>query len=211
MLDDSEYQRAGADRGRAAGDDTCGSGTESGNNRADSRGDRKQIQGFRWYVRGLGSDDLEGFVLYKLPEQYADKGYFPEKMQIYTRCLCKQNDVPYALVLAIIEHESGYEFDKVGDGGQSKGYMQIYEKWHTDRMKRLNCTDLMNPYQNVRVGIDFLSYLLKKYGTVQDALAAYNYGEKGAREHLWSNGVYVYSYNSAIMQRMKEIEEVVGK
>lgn len=92
-----------------------------------------------------GSDDLEGFVLYKLPEQYADKGYFPEKMQIYTRCLCKQNDVPYALVLAIIEHESGYEFDKVGDGGQSKGYMQIYEKWHTDRMKRLNCTDLMNP------------------------------------------------------------------
>ena len=136
-----------------------------------------------------GSDDLEGFVLYKLPEQYADKGYFPEKMQIYTRCLCKQNDVPYALVLAIIEHE----------------------KWHTDRMKRLNCTDLMNPYQNVRVGIDFLSYLLKKYGTVQDALAAYNYGEKGAREHLWSNGVYVYSYNSAIMQRTKEIEEVVGK
>lgn len=76
-----------------------------------------------------GSDDLEGFVLYKLPEQYA-----------------------YALVLAIIEHESGYEFDKVGDGGQSKGYMQIYEKWHADRMKRLNCTDLMNPYQNVRVG-----------------------------------------------------------
>lgn len=146
-----------------------------------------------------GSDDLEGFVLYKLPEQYANKGYFPEKMQIYTRCLCKQNDVPYALVLAIIEHESGYEFDKVGDGGQSKGYMQIYEKWHTDRMKRLNCTDLMNPYQNVRVGIDFLSYLLKKYGTVQDALAAYNYGEKGAREHLWSNGVYVYSYNLSLI------------
>lgn len=35
--------------------------------------------------------------------------------------------------------------------------------------------------------------------------------EKGAREHLWSNGVYVYSYNTAIMQRMKEIEEVVGE
>lgn len=149
-----------------------------------------------------GSDDLEGFVFYDLPEKYADKGYFPEKMQIYTRCLCKQNDVPYALVLAIIEYESGYEFDKTGDNGNSKGYMQIYEKWHTDRMQKLNCTDLMNPYQNVKVGIDFLSYLLKKYGTVQDALAAYNYGERGAREHLWNNGVYVYSYNTAIMQRM---------
>ena len=117
-----------------------------------------------------GSDDLEGFVFYDLPEQYADKGYFPEKMQIYTRCLCKQYDVPYALVLAIIEYESGYEFDKTGDGGQSKGYMQIYEKWHTDRMQKLGCTDLMNPYQNVRVGIDFLSYLLKKYGTIQTVL-----------------------------------------
>ena len=74
-----------------------------------------------------GSDDLEGFVFYDLPEKYADKGYFPEKMQIYTRCLCKQNDVPYALILAIIEHESGYEFDKTGDNGNSKGYMQIYE------------------------------------------------------------------------------------
>lgn len=46
-----------------------------------------------------GSDDLEGFVFYDLPEQYADKGYFPEKMQIYTRCLCKQYDVPYALLM----------------------------------------------------------------------------------------------------------------
>ena len=157
-----------------------------------------------------GAEDTEDFVFYELPEEYAEKGYFPEKMQIYTRCLCKQYDVPYALVLAIIEQESGYEFDKTGDGGQSKGYMQIYEKWHTDRMQNLGCTDLMNPYQNVRVGIDFLSYLLKKYGTIQDALAAYNYGEKGAREHLWNNGVYVYSYNREIMQRMKEIEEVVG-
>lgn len=158
-----------------------------------------------------GSEDVEGFVYYELPEEYAEKGYFPEKMQIYTRCLCRQYDVPYALVLAIIEHESGYVFDAAGDGGKSKGYMQIYETCHTDRMEKLGCNDLMNPYQNVRVGIDFLSYLLKKYGTVQDALAAYNYGEAGARKHLWSNGVYVYSYNREIMQRMKEIEEVVGK
>lgn len=158
-----------------------------------------------------GSDDLEGFVYYELPEEYAKNGYFPKKMQIYTRALCKQYDVPYALILAIIEHESGYKLDEVGDGGNSKGYMQIYEKHHADRMERLGVSDLMNPYQNVRVGIDYISYLLKKYGTVQDALAAYNYGETGARKHLWSNGVYVYSYNSEIMQKMKEIEEVVGK
>lgn len=158
-----------------------------------------------------GSEEAEGFVFYELPEEYQKAGYLPEKMQIYISCLCKQYDVPYALVLAIIEQESGYEFDKTGDGGQSKGYMQIYEKWHTDRMQKLGCNDIMNPYQNVRVGIDFLAELHEKYGTWQDTLTAYNYGEKGAREYLWSNGVYVYSYNTAIMQRMKEIEEVVGK
>lgn len=158
-----------------------------------------------------GSEDVEGFVFYELPEEYERTGgYLPEKMQIYTRCLCKQYDVPYALVLAMIEYESGYVFDAVGDDGNSIGYMQVYEKWHIDRMERLGVNDLKNPYHNVYVGIDFLSYLLKKYGTVQDALAAYNYGEKGAREHLWNKGIYVYSYNRKIMQRMKEIEEVVG-
>ena len=157
-----------------------------------------------------GGEDVEGFVFYELPEEYQKTGYLPEKMQIYIRCLCKQYDVPYALVLAMIERESGYVFDAVGDDGNSIGYMQVYEKWHIDRMERLGVNDLKNPYHNVLVGIDFLSYLLTKYGTVQDALAAYNYGESGAREHLWNNGIYVYSYNRQIMQRMKEIEEVVG-
>lgn len=49
--------------------------------------------------------------------------------------------------------------------------------------------------------------LIERYGTIQDALAAYNYGEQGAKQHLWKNGIYVYEYNQTIMSRMKEIEE----
>ena len=157
-------------------------------------------------------DEEDGFVFCEIPEEYSRTGgYFPKKIQAYTYYVCKQYGVRYDLVVALIEKESGYKFDKVGDDGHAIGYMQIYEECHRDRMERLNVTDLTNPYQNVLVGIDYLSELIERYGTIQDALAAYNYGEKGAREHLWSNGVYVYSYNSAIMQRMKEIEEVVGK
>ena len=85
--------------------------------------------------------------------------------------------------------------------------MQIMEVYHADRMEELNCTDLMNPYQNVRVGISLMKDLIEKYGTVQDALAAYNYGETGARRHLWSKGIYVYEYNESIMRQMREIEE----
>ena len=153
----------------------------------------------------------DGFVYHAIPEEYEDTGgYFPEKMQCYTYILCKQYGVDYSLVVALIERESSYVFDKVGDDGNSVGYMQIYESAHTDRMERLNCTNLKNPYQNVRVGIDYLAELIEKYGTVQDALAAYNYGERGARENLWNNGIYVYSYNEGIMNRARELEEEWG-
>lgn len=153
-------------------------------------------------------DEAEGFVFYEIPPEYeANGGYFPEIMQIYTYCLCKQEGVSYPLIVAMIERESGYRFDCIGDDGRSSGYMQIMEVYHADRMEELNCTDLMNPYQNVRVGISLMKDLIEKYGTVQDALAAYNYGETGARRHLWSKGIYVYEYNEGIMRRMREIEE----
>lgn len=161
--------------------------------------------------RDWGDGDLDGFMYYEIPEEYVENGgYFPEIMQIYTYCLCKQQNVRYSLILAVIERESGYRYDCTGDDGESVGYMQIMEKWHGERMRELGCTDLMNPYQNVRVGVDYLSELIERYGTIQDALAAYNYGEKGAKENLWSNGVYLYEYNETIMRRMKEIEEVLG-
>lgn len=156
--------------------------------------------------------EQEGFVYYQIPEEFTVYGgYLPEKMQIYTYCVCKQYGVKYALIVAMIERESGYIFDRIGDGGNSIGYMQIYESAHVDRMERLGCTNLLNPYQNVRVGIDYIAELIEKYETIQDALAAYNYGEKGAREKLWNNGVYVYEYNEGIMNRMKEIEEELAE
>lgn len=157
-----------------------------------------------------GADDVEGFQFYEIPEEYQRTGgYMPEKMQIYTYIVCKNYGVRYELVIALIERESGYVFDKVGDDGHSMGYMQIYEDYHEDRMEKLNCTDLMNPYQNILVGVDYLAELIDKYGTQQDALTAYNYGQTGAYRHMWSKGIYVYDYNSTIMKRAKEIEEVL--
>lgn len=153
-------------------------------------------------------DEIEGFVYYEIPEEYQKTGgYFPIEVQIYTYCLCEQQGVRYALIVAMIERESGYHYDRTGDGGESAGYMQIMQKYHSERMEELSATDLLNPYQNIRVGVDYMRELIEQYGTIQDALAVYNYGATGAREKLWSNGIYVYSYNEGIMQRMKEIEE----
>ena len=153
----------------------------------------------------------DGFVYYQIPEEYTiEGGYLPEKVQIYTYCLCKQRGVRYALILAMIEHESGYRYDCIGDDGESFGYMQIMGKWHEERMNDVGVDNLTNPYMNIRVGVEYMAELIEKYGTIQDALAAYNYGETGAKEHLWNNGIYVYEYNEDIMNRMKEIEEELG-
>lgn len=153
-------------------------------------------------------DAIEGFVYYEIPEEYQNAGgYFPEDVQKYAYFVCKQYGVRYDLLIALIERESGYVFDKVGDDGHSIGYTQIYEEHHTDRMERLNCDDLTNPYQNILVAVDYLAELYEKYRTWQDTLTAYNYGARGAYRHLWSKGIYVYPYNEGIMRRMKEIEE----
>lgn len=157
-------------------------------------------------------EELEGFVYYQIPEEYAlHGGSFPEEVQRYTYSLCKEEGVRYALVLAMIEQESGYKQGCIGDNGESLGYMQVMQKWHEERMKRLGVTDLLNASQNICVGVDYIKELLDRYGTIQDALTAYNYGEAGARKYLWNKGIHLYEYNQKIMERMKEIEEELGQ
>ena len=90
-------------------------------------------------------EELEGWTRYEVPEDYADHGgYFPECMQQFTYIICKQNGVDYALVLAIIETESGYRWDTASSEG-STGYMQVLAKWHEERMHRLNVDNVENP------------------------------------------------------------------
>jgi soluble lytic murein transglycosylase-like protein len=94
-----------------------------------------------------------------------------------------------AIVMAMAYTESTYKTDAVGDGGKSMGLLQIQPKWHSARMDKLGCTDLLDPYQNVVVGIDYLCDLLSKYGDIGKALTAYNRG----------------SYNGTVTQYAKTI------
>lgn len=80
------------------------------------------------------------------------------------------------IVKALIEEESGWVASAEGDNGQSIGLMQIQERWHKERMKRLGVTNLYDSEQNITVGCDILSELLNKYGNYKDALSVYNSG-----------------------------------
>lgn len=90
---------------------------------------------------------------------------------------CEEHHIDPAIVLAMIWRESGFRADAVGDNGNAFGLMQIWPYWHSGRMERLGCTDLLDPYQNVVVGIDYLAECIDRYdGDIAKALVAYNQG-----------------------------------
>lgn len=144
---------------------------------------------FNTMSQDWSGEDLQGWKPYTVPEEYQRTGgAFPEAMQKYTYIICSQSGVDYAVVLALIEAESGYKWDAEGKKTDT-GYIQIVQKWHEDRMERLNAGDLRNPFQNVRVGVDYLEELLERYGgSYEKALTAYQYGARGADELFFSEG-----------------------
>lgn len=159
-------------------------------------------------------EQIAGFKEYQIPEDYSRcGGYFPVEVQQFTYIICKEYEVDYSLILAMIEVESSYRYDAVS-GCNAVGYMQIVEKWHTDRMDELGITNLENPYQNIMVGIDYMAELLGQYQT-SVALSVYNRGlrnDKGTGAlDLADKGVYQTEYSEMVLKRAAEIEKELSQ
>lgn len=154
-----------------------------------------------------GADDVADFVFYHIPAEYrCNWGKLPQVAQVYAHCICKEKGVDLDIVIAMIEVESGYRYD--AESGQAYGYMQIVPEYHEERMDRLNVTDLLDPYQNLRTGIDYLAELLDKYGgDYGKALTAYNYGPTGAYRDFFSAGMNHSAYSDKITEIAERIRQ----
>ena len=119
--------------------------------------------------------------------------------------IAERYEVDPALVLAVIEKESGYNPDATGDAGQSQGLMQVWRSAHEKRMEKLGAANLYDPYDNVIVGIDILAEKLASYKDVEKALIAYNAGDAGAKKLYFSKGIYSNSYSQAVMEIAERI------
>lgn len=102
-----------------------------------------------------------------------------DELQQYIAAQCREKDVDPSIVFAVIGVESQYRADAIGDHGNSFGLMQIYRACHEDRMERLGVTDLLDPYQNVTVGIDILAEILS-WGNGMEWALSYYHGNGGA-------------------------------
>lgn len=107
------------------------------------------------------------------------------------------------LLMAIAETESGGK--ATAQNGACKGLMQVSEKWHKDRMKKLGVTDLFDEQGNILVGTDYLSELFDEYGDTAYVLDVYN-GNSGAKSN-YTNGV-ISPYAKKILERSEELERL---
>lgn len=99
-----------------------------------------------------------------------------EDLQIHIINLCEEKHIDPAIVMAMAYKESTYRTDAIGDGGKSYGLLQVQPRWHYKRMQELGCTDLLDPYQNVTVAVDYLADQIERYGDLAKGLTAYNAG-----------------------------------
>lgn len=118
-------------------------------------------------------------------------------LQAYIVELCDGRGIDPAIVVAMIYRESGFNAGAIGDSGNSLGLMQIQPRWNRARMDELGCPDLLDPYQNVAVGIDCFADYVDQSGSIEWSLMAYNGGPSYA-SNLWNSG-QISGYASAVL------------
>lgn len=129
------------------------------------------------------------------------------EIQDYLFFICEEYNVDPALIVAMIEKESTFRIDAVGDSGNSLGLMQIQPRWNAERMKRLECDDLLNPYENITVGVDIVAGYLDAGYSLEWTLMAYNGGPAYANNWI-AQGV-VSDYARTIIANAKTLERGV--
>lgn len=118
--------------------------------------------------------------------------------------ICKDYElVTPELIKSMVYHESRYE-PHVSNGPHI-GLMQINPAYQTERMEKFDVSDLYDPYDNIKVGTDFMEYLIDSYGSTAYALMVYNMGPENAKK-MYSSGIVSY-YAQSVMEMARRIKD----
>lgn len=125
--------------------------------------------------------------------------------------VCEEYGIAPALVVAMIAQESDFRADQVGDDGSSAGLLQVQQKWHQERMDRLGCTDLLDPYQNITVAVDYIAELKEINPDLYWVLMCYNGGFRYADERMESGEYSEYAVEVTQYAAWLELEKGMCK
>lgn len=135
----------------------------------------------------------------------------PEDMQIFMQQECKELDLSYEFALALMETESSFNPDAVGDGDRSVGYMQINQcNWQ--RMADDYGLDVSDEKENVAAGLRILRELFDQntdpYYVILCYKAGIGNGAKLYEQKKWVGDTYDCI---AICERAAQWERSHGK
>ncbi len=126
------------------------------------------------------------------------------ELQTYTYRKAKEYNLDYSLLLALMDQNSNFMFNKVN--GENYGLFQINSVNLPSLNKLLGTTDLINPYQNIEAACYILSDLSKKHTGYKQILMAYFLGEETASQYL-QQGIYTNDYIDEIMLKRSKYYE----
>lgn len=130
-----------------------------------------------------------------------------KELQEFTYSKCKEYEVEYELILAIMKTESNFKSNTVSKNSKSnfdKGLMQI-NTIHKKNFRKLGFTDMLDPYQNIEYGIRYFAELYHKFnGNEHYSLSAYNKGEFGWSK-LLKRGITSTKYSRKVLKNKEKI------
>jgi soluble lytic murein transglycosylase-like protein len=122
--------------------------------------------------------------------------------QIIIQESLKSKFVSPSLALAVAETESSFRPHVVSHAG-AVGVMQIMPSTAYD-MYKVKQEDLFDPQTNIRIGVQFLDHLIRKYkGRIDLALSHYNGGSRVIRDGKAQILPYTLDYVVRILARSK--------
>lgn len=124
----------------------------------------------------------------RIEETLIEQGYYRDDIplsyleQDFLHAAADEFGIDYYIMVALIERETRFN-NIYGDGGNAYGYCQIWPKWWSGLMAEIGAEDLNEPQDNFRTAAAILAQHLERYGSMRDALTAYNTGRPGESEY----------------------------
>lgn len=161
---------------------------------------------------------LLGTVLCSCVERLIYPREYRNEVEVY----CEKYAVPTSLVFAVIKVESGFQSDAISSVG-ARGLMQLLPstaEWlaATYLDEDPKAVNLFDPETNIKYGVYYLQYLFSRFGSWENAIIAYNWGEGNFKSFLESDGYIEGEYNSIpvretrnYIKKVTRIQEIYSK